>query len=251
MPWVRIDENAMDHPKFVAISANAWRLWCEGQSYCQKHLTDGVIPRQVLKGFRYYSPASLKMLTDVLVPGKTSLWEVTDSGVQVHDYCDWNDSREMVLKARQEAKERRRRWRDGHASMNASGDASLKSDGERPGTRSVLRGVVCSERSSGGESAREGPPSSALARRAGDFVESYRALHRKYLRGAEYVGPSENFDYLEAVKLCRIYDDDRLAKLATVWLNMDDDFAMNGTRTLAKFRSRASKCDELLRERGL
>jgi hypothetical protein len=30
MPWVRIDENAMDHPKFIALSANAFRLWVEG-----------------------------------------------------------------------------------------------------------------------------------------------------------------------------------------------------------------------------
>lgn len=109
-PWVRIDENAMDHPKFLALSDGAWRLWCEGQSYCQKHLTDGVIHLSALKGFRYFSPSRLKNLTTEFVPGKGPCWHRDEDGtVHVHDYLDWNDSREEVLAAREGARARRRR----------------------------------------------------------------------------------------------------------------------------------------------
>lgn len=268
MPWIRIDENAMDHPKFVALSANAWRLWCEGQSYCQKHLTDGVIPRQVLKGFRYYSPTSLKLLTATLVPGKGPLWEGAGDGVLVHDYLDWNDSREIVMKARQEARDRRRRWRDGHASMQGSpsGDASHNGERTRLGTPTSQRGVVCSEGSSGGKSAREGgralvgvavprlvegeAASTEQAMRAGQFLERYRKLYEKHRKGAKYVG-KEVFDYAEALTLVGTWDDERLDKLATVFLTTDHEFAERGSRTVAQFRSMASWCDSRLRESGL
>jgi hypothetical protein len=112
MPWVRIDENAMDHPKFIALSANAFRLWVEGMTYCQKHLTDGLIPRSALKGFRYFSPASMRLLLDSLAPGKGPLWHQGQNGdIEVHDYMDWNICRDTVMAKRQDGKERMRRIR--------------------------------------------------------------------------------------------------------------------------------------------
>ena len=240
----------MDHPKFVAISANAWRLWCEGQSYCQKHLTDGVIPRQVLKGFRYYSPASMKMLTEALVPGKGPLWETTATGVQVHDYFDWNDSREEVLKARTEAKNRRRRWRDGHASMNASPDASPPRDATRPKHTNVSSGVVCSEERSSERiepfESHDSQPTPVLAHRAGGFLQRYKSLYLR-LRKVHYLGKPA-LDFQEAQELAAVFDDATLDKLAYVWLKTDHNFAENGTRTLAKFRSMATWCQERLNE---
>lgn len=137
MPWVRLDENAMDHPKFLALTDGAWRLWCEGQTYCQKHLTDGVIPASALRGFRYYSPARVKNLTAILVPGKGPCWHLDDHGSYlVHDFADWNDSRDEVLKARKDGKERRARWKAKNASGNASPDVNE--------TANVSCGVVCS-----------------------------------------------------------------------------------------------------------
>ena len=138
MPWVRIDENAMDHPKFLALTDGAWRLWCEGQAYCQKHLTDGAIPLSALKGFRYYSPTRLKNLLAEQVPGKGPCWHQDGSGsINVHDYLEWNDSRDEVLAARSDARDRRRRYRDRRASEDASPDVY--------GTQNVPSGVVCGD----------------------------------------------------------------------------------------------------------
>jgi hypothetical protein len=242
MPWVRIDENAMDHPKFLALSDGAWRLWCEGQAYCQKHLTNGHIPTAALKGFRYYSLARLKNLLAEHVPGKGPCWhDGAAGGYVVHDYLDWNDSRAEVQQARSDARERKRRFRDRHALQN----------GER--TPNVSSGVVCSGNGSVGKSTREPVNLMAdpvLTERAGRFLERYAELHQKFRHGAVYLGKMHH-DFQEALQLVRAFDDERLDKLATVFLNADDEFSSNGTRSLAKFRSRASWADERLRERGL
>lgn len=243
MPWVRIDENAMDHPKFLALTDGAWRLWCEGQGYCQKHLTDGVIPRAALRGFRYYSPSRLKNLLAENVPGKGPCWHQYEDGtVHVHDYLVWNDSRDVVLKAREGANERRRRSRERHTS----------SDGELPtnGTASVPSGVLVDwDLASRGES-REGQPDD-VSLRAGRFCqEVYPALYAKHRKGARYVGRPA-LDFQEALLLCRTWPDDRLVKLAHVFLTTDHQFAEQGSRTMAQFRALASWCDSQLTERGL
>jgi len=245
MPWVRIDENAMDHPKFLALSDGAWRLWCEGQAYCQKHLTNGHIPTAALKGFRYYSLARLKNLLAEHVPGKGPCWhDGAADGYVVHDYLDWNDSRAEVQQARANARDRTRRFRDRHTLQN----------GER--TPNVSSGVVCSGELSGGELTRAAVSAKVnlmadpvLTERAGRFLERYAELHQKFRHGAVYLGKMHH-DYQEALLLVRAFDDSRLDMIAQLFLVDEDDFSSNGTRTLAKLRSRASDCDERLRKAG-
>lgn len=241
MPWVRLDENAIDHPKFLALSDGAWRLWCEGQTYCQKHLTDGKISAAALRRFRYYSPARVRNLTAVLVEGKGPCWNQQPNGdIQVHDYLDWNDSAAEVLKARSDALERRQRYRDRHASENASLNASVDAS-----KTANVSSEVCTRGSSGFQRRKE--DAEDLPSRAGDFIERYKALHVRLRKGAHYIGRPA-LDFQEALQLVGVYDDARLDKLAYVWLNTDHDFAQNGTRSLAKFRSMASWCEERLIE---
>lgn len=240
MPWVRIDENAMDHPKFLAISANAWRLWCEGAAYCQKHLTDGLIPRAALKGFRYYSPAALKQLTAELVPGKGPLWRDTAAGVSVHDYLDYNDSREAVLAARAKGKERKRRFNEKHASANAPENA-LPDSGR---TTDVSRSVVGSLRQELSVE-REGGAGETAQQRAGNFCEWYADTHSRLI-GVGYIGNPRK-DYESTLLMVAKFTDAELRDAALVWFGMDDDFATSGTRTIPKFASRVSKCVQLAR----
>lgn len=115
MRYMRVEENAMDSPKFIAIGDRAWRLWCEGGTYCQKHLTDGLIPLKALRGFRYYSKAAMTELLATNVPEKGPLWHLDGDFVRVHDYLDWNDARERVLANRKAGKDRLDRWRAEHA----------------------------------------------------------------------------------------------------------------------------------------
>ncbi len=120
---MRVEENAMDSPKFIAIGDRAWRLWCEGGTYCQKHLTDGLIPVKALRGFRYYSKAAMTELVAVNVPDKAPLWHLDGEFVRVHDYLDWNDTRERVLANRKAGKDRLDKWRS---------EQAKKQGGKRP-----------------------------------------------------------------------------------------------------------------------
>jgi hypothetical protein len=58
-------------------------------------------------------------------------------------------------------------------------------------------------------------------------------------------------DFDEALQLVAKFDDERLDKLITVFFNADSEFAEKGTRSVPKFRSMVSWCDERLREKGL
>lgn len=90
-----------------------------------------------------------------------------------------------------------------------------------------------------------------IAERAGIFArETYPTLYAKHRKGARYVS-KPHLDFMEAVELCRVWPDDRLEKIATVFLTTDHHFAENGSRTMAQFRAMASWCDSKLVEAGI
>lgn len=90
-----------------------------------------------------------------------------------------------------------------------------------------------------------------ISERAGRFCnEVYPALYAKYRKGARYVSRPA-MDFQEALQLCRTWDDERLVKIATVFLTTDHEFAEKGSRTMAQFRSLASWCDSRLAEAGI
>jgi len=86
--------------------------------------------------------------------------------------------------------------------------------------------------------------------RVADFIERYKALYQKHRKGAHYLSNPQR-DFPEAAMLCETWEDERLDKIATVFLTTDHEFAESGSRTLAQFWSLASWCDSRLVERGL
>jgi hypothetical protein len=251
MPWFRLDENVMDHPKFLALSDGAWRLWCEGQSYCQKHLTDGLIVLAALRGFRYFSTSRLKQLTATLVPDKGPCWHVLENGsIQVHDYFDWNDPREAVLKAREESRNRKQKWKDKNASKNASVNASQDARGLSEVGRGSSLVLPSNDPERTGSREVSGAHNPELSERAGRFVELFSKLFSQYRTGAKYHS-KPSLDYAEALGLCATWPDSRLETLAVAFLTTDDKFCRNGNGSIAQFRSRASWCDAKLKEAGL
>jgi hypothetical protein len=119
MAWVRIHDGAMDNLKIMRLSDSAFRLWVRGLSYCQTQLTDGRVPTEALQ-FMNARPKDLQLLTSVLVEGKSPLWEtVPGFGYQVHDYLDWNDSREVVEEKRDRARVRAKNSRTSRSPHSA------------------------------------------------------------------------------------------------------------------------------------
>src|SRR5436190_130263 len=100
MPWGRLDDQGNGNAKLLALSDAAWRMWGCGLIYCQAKLTDGFIPAPIIETFGVKAQNKKKVAAElcaVLVPGKGPLWKEVSGGYQIHDYLDWNDSREKVL----------------------------------------------------------------------------------------------------------------------------------------------------------
>jgi uncharacterized protein YdaU (DUF1376 family) len=87
------------------------------------------------------------------------------------------------------------------------------------------------------------PAREAFSARVQDFVDWYRDTHERII-GVGYIG-NPNSDYQRACDLCRTFGDQDLRDAALVWFGMDDKWATDGTRTIGKFASRASRCLEL------
>ena len=104
VPWAHLDDRFYGNPKILGTPLPALGLYAVGLSYCNDQLTDGFIPRSVLAGLRGWAAAA-RMLV------QRNLWTEQPGGYQVHDYLDWNDSKEQVLAKRKGAAERQRRNR--------------------------------------------------------------------------------------------------------------------------------------------
>jgi len=110
MAWVRVHDGAMQDLKISTLSDSAFRLWVRGLCYCQTALTDGLIPHAALRDMGA-KRKDVDELASVRVAGRGPLWDrVEGFGFKVHDYLDWNDSRERVNAKRAGAKKRKEEW---------------------------------------------------------------------------------------------------------------------------------------------
>ena len=98
MPWVKIDEGMPDHEKVAPLSDKAFRSHIEAICYSARMLTDGRVTDGIARAKSWHRVA------DALV--SAGLWEVTDGGWLIHDYLDFNPSREKVESDRAAARER-------------------------------------------------------------------------------------------------------------------------------------------------
>lgn len=86
-----------------------------------------------------------------------------------------------------------------------------------------------------------------VTERAGRFIERYEAAYTMHRKGARYLVRPHR-DYEAAVGLCRTWPDDRLDKLAAIFLTTDHEWVERGSRTIPQFAGLASWCDIKLTE---
>ena len=105
---LRLDDGFPDHPKISNLSDGAFRLHVAGLCYAARYRTDGLVPQAIIASLvRPYRRAVLSELTDRL------LW--VDLGeaaaYEIHDYLDWNMSRDKLDQLSRAGREAaRRRW---------------------------------------------------------------------------------------------------------------------------------------------
>jgi len=120
--YFRISDQIDDHPQFFGLSDRAFRVWIYAGVWCQRHLTDGKIPKAIAKGLHRSSTETIAELVaaELLVASQT---EYTLTG-----YLKHNDSRETVQQRRAHTRERIDRWRSRgrNGVTNASTETALQ-----------------------------------------------------------------------------------------------------------------------------
>jgi hypothetical protein len=103
--WSRLDDQAPLHPKWMALArdwqtwAAAKALWVDGLAYCNRYLTDGLIPQAWVYSNTPMPRETALAAAEALV--SVNLWERASNGDYiVHDFLDYNPSRQEVLEKR-------------------------------------------------------------------------------------------------------------------------------------------------------
>lgn len=126
MPYASIDDNMTEHPKVERLGDAAFRVYVTSICFCARNLTDGLILRnQAAK-----VGASPRIIRELVA---AACWDEDALGWRVHDYLEWNKSREQVLAYRGTQKAKAdARWNPagnaaGHSAGNAGSNALLSS----------------------------------------------------------------------------------------------------------------------------
>lgn len=115
--WARLDDELLDHQKISDAgdiiggkngSAIALGFYAQCLMWANRHLSDGHLPKSVVKDFRHGSnPLSI---ADALV--KAGLLEKNGSGFVIHDFGDFNPSAAKVKAKRKQDRLRKQEARD-------------------------------------------------------------------------------------------------------------------------------------------
>ena len=141
MSWVKIDADFYLHPKVRQAGPLGIALQVAALCYCNKYLTDGFIPHDVIPALLNLNASNLKGLieyqevTESLV--SAGLWEAVDGGFVIHDYLDYQPSREQLLREREQSKKRQERFRNGvtNGPVTAVSQRSGSGSGSGSGSR--------------------------------------------------------------------------------------------------------------------
>lgn len=112
MTWLKVDDGMHSHPKALAAGDAALGLWLRLGSWSCHHLTDGLVPEQVARLLS--KPAALRRLVDV------GLLDKVAGGYQLHDFLEYNPSREEVEAEREKTARRVADWRARNGASNRS-----------------------------------------------------------------------------------------------------------------------------------
>lgn len=100
MPWANLDDQFPKHPKVLRLSDGAFRLHISGICYAAQYLTDGLIDADVVP---LLMPRFQRRYVTELV--ERTLWIQRGDVYEIHDYLEWNRSKDQVEAER----ERKRR----------------------------------------------------------------------------------------------------------------------------------------------
>jgi hypothetical protein len=94
MTWFKVDDKSSFHRKIVDVGNEAWGAFCRAGAWSAEHLQNGRVPWSVALAIAP-KPIWARLFSVRLCD------PIDDAEFQIHDYLDWNPSREEVLKVRE------------------------------------------------------------------------------------------------------------------------------------------------------
>ena len=93
MTWARLEESFAEHPKVADLSDASFRAHVSAICYSSRTLSNGFVPGGILGQLR----ATKRVAVELVAAG---LWEVSGKGFLIHDYLEYNPSRDDVEQRR-------------------------------------------------------------------------------------------------------------------------------------------------------
>lgn len=118
MAWTKLDDRFWCHPKIMGLSDGAFRLYVTTLNWAVANLTDGHVPTAVLREKRMRNRNSV---TEELV--NCGLWDEHETdGYVIHDYAEYQPTKEAITQLRQQNRDRQRRFRDAQSDPDVTRD---------------------------------------------------------------------------------------------------------------------------------
>lgn len=110
-----IDDRVRGHLKFIRAGTDAAWLFICALGWSREQMTDGFIPDDILSslwaGFKHPDRLAQRLVDARKTPDGAGLFERVKGGYQIHDFEEYNDSRDAILQRRRAETERKGRWR--------------------------------------------------------------------------------------------------------------------------------------------
>lgn len=127
MVWAKIDDAILDNAKIAKVGVFGFAMHVAAITWCCRNLTDGHVPTSRVTALLTLQNVNIDCANPLaLVGGPTSmggqtgldpfvvadalvnagLWNVAEGGYQIHDFLEYNPSKEQVLSAREKTKKR-------------------------------------------------------------------------------------------------------------------------------------------------
>ena len=144
MPWVRFDDQYPIHRKVDGLSDAAFRLHTSAIFWSARNLTDGFVSREDLGGVTARVRTPERFAAECVArgvwhdarqpcPSEKCPGPVDADGWVIHDYWEFQPSKEQVMRDREAAAQRQAKWRAKHnGSSNAVTNAVSASSPPRP-----------------------------------------------------------------------------------------------------------------------
>jgi len=105
MPWFKVDDGLSFHPKVIAAGNAAMGLWVRAGAYCAAQLTDGRLPRAMLKPLGGRTRDAERLV-------ECGLWETVDDGWAFRGWEDFQPTKAQVEADRRATADRVAAWRE-------------------------------------------------------------------------------------------------------------------------------------------